>query len=157
MNPAANPPPEPHIMGLGNILPYPDDVVDGLIAHWRSLPIELVEPDAPAPQGDRVPCHLFMPEVGWPEALPPVLRTPRRELYLQSVNPWGPEPIPTSPPYQWFKPCPGYDDLDAEVDKALRAGLAGLVFCLLALLVLWGLSEYPGVFRAVAAFVGGKP
>ena len=56
----------------------------------HGLPIDLVEPDAPAPKGDRVPCHLFMSEVAWPAVLPPILRAPRRELYLQSVEPWGP-------------------------------------------------------------------
>lgn len=39
-----------------------------------NLPINLAEPDAPQPQCDRVPCHLFAPEVAWPEPLPPVLR-----------------------------------------------------------------------------------
>lgn len=64
--------------------------------------IDLAEPDSPAPVGDRVPCHLFMPEVDWPAVLPPVLRTPRRELYLQTVEPW-------SPAY------PALDDLDDEI------------------------------------------
>ena len=52
--------------------------------------IDVAEPDAPAPVGDRVPCHLFMPEVAWPAVLPPVLRAPRRELHLVAFEPWRP-------------------------------------------------------------------
>jgi len=54
------------------------------------MTIDLVEPDAPAPVGDRVPCHLFMPEVAWPATLPPVLRAPLRELHLVDFEPWRP-------------------------------------------------------------------
>ena len=71
------------------------------------LPIDLVEPDAPAPVGDRLPCHLFMPEVAWHAALPPILRTPRRELYLQTVEPWRPA---------WV----GMDDLSDDVWRRMR-------------------------------------
>lgn len=39
------------------------------------LPIDLAEPDAPAPVGDRVPCHLFWAPPA--EPLPPVLRRDR--------------------------------------------------------------------------------
>ena len=39
------------------------------------MPIDLVEPEEPAPAGDRVPCHLFMPDVAWPRPLGPVLRS----------------------------------------------------------------------------------
>jgi hypothetical protein len=39
------------------------------------LRIDLLEPDAPTHVGDRVPCHLFMPEVAWPAPLGPVIRT----------------------------------------------------------------------------------
>ena len=52
--------------------------------------IDVAEPDAPAPVGDRVPCHLFMPEVAWPAVLPPVLRAPLRELHLVTFEPWRP-------------------------------------------------------------------
>ena len=56
----------------------------------KPMVIDLVEPDAPAPVGDRVPCHLFMPEVAWPAVLPPVLRAPLRELHLVDFEPWRP-------------------------------------------------------------------
>lgn len=36
--------------------------------------ITLLEPDTPAPVGDRVPCHLFMPEVEWPVPPTEVIR-----------------------------------------------------------------------------------
>ena len=42
--------------------------------HATPLPIDLVEPDAPAPVGDRFPCHLFAPEVCWPVPPEAVLR-----------------------------------------------------------------------------------
>lgn len=61
----------------------------------HGLPIDLVEPCAPAPQGDRVPCHLFMPEVGWPATLGPVLRPERsrQALWLRApVDPYRVEP-----------------------------------------------------------------
>jgi hypothetical protein len=49
----------------------------------HGLPIDLVEPDEPAPVGDRVPCHVFMPEVPWPAPVGPVIRMrPRRERWL---------------------------------------------------------------------------
>lgn len=117
----------------------PSELAELRARRAHGLPIDLVEPDAPAPQGDRLPCHLFMPEVEWPEALPPVLRTPRRELYLQAREPWVPGGSPSNP-VQWAHEWPDSDALDAEVEKALRAGLAGLVCCVLALLVMWGLS-----------------
>lgn len=40
----------------------------------HGLPIDLVEPDAPEPAGDRLPCHLFADEVDWPTAAEAVLR-----------------------------------------------------------------------------------
>lgn len=51
------------------------------------LPIQLIEPDQPAPQGDPCPRHLFMSDVQWPEPIGPVLRqdlpdVPRRDLFL---------------------------------------------------------------------------
>jgi hypothetical protein len=65
-----------------------------------TLPITLAEPDAPAPVGDPVPCHLF-----WalpPEPLPPVLRPDSGMVSLwDALTPWleadlddEPEPVP---------------------------------------------------------------
>jgi hypothetical protein len=39
------------------------------------LPIDLVEPCTDRHEGDRVPCHLFMPDVVWPRPLGPILRS----------------------------------------------------------------------------------
>lgn len=91
------------------------------------LPIDLVEPDAPAPQGDRVPCHLFMPEVAWSQPLPPVLRTPRRELYLRSVEPWRPAVDPV-------------DLLDAEAGRALRVAAVGVALWFVGVALWWGFA-----------------
>lgn len=52
-------------------------------AHPHGLPIDLVEPCPARVEGDRVPCHLSMPEVTWPAPLGPVIRMrPRREHWL---------------------------------------------------------------------------
>lgn len=52
-------------------------------ARHHGLPIDLVEPCPARPEGDRVPCHLSMPEVAWPAPLGPVIRMrPRREHWL---------------------------------------------------------------------------
>ena len=57
----------------------------------HGLPIDLVEPCPARVEGDRVPCHLFMPDVAWLAPLGPVLRTPRRHTWLQRpVRPWSP-------------------------------------------------------------------
>lgn len=55
------------------------------------FPIDLVEPCPVRVEGDRVPCHLFMPEVAWPAPLPPVVRgRPRREMWLLTPPPVRP-------------------------------------------------------------------
>ena len=94
------------------------------LAQFRTGPfIDLAEPDAPAPVGDPAPCHLFMPEVAWHAPLPPVLRAPLRELYLQTVEPWSPG---------W----PAESELDDEMwSSLLRVFVGGLfLVCMFA----WG-------------------
>lgn len=56
------------------------------------FPIDLVEPCPARIEGDRVPCHLFLPDVAWPAPLGPILRPiPRRDAWLQRpVQPWSP-------------------------------------------------------------------
>lgn len=49
--------------------------VDPLDPAEPPLPIDLAEPDAPAPVGDRWPCHVFWAPLA--EPLPPVLRVDR--------------------------------------------------------------------------------
>jgi hypothetical protein len=67
-------------------------------ARHHGLPIDLVEPDAPALVGDRVPCHLFMPEVAWPDPVGPVLRMRlRRERWLLNRPEVRPESITDVP------------------------------------------------------------
>lgn len=69
------------------------------------LPIDLVEPDAPAPVGDRLPCHLFAAEVDWPTAAEAVLRADKP----------SPAPPPPPMPSEWLgnpprscPPCSGH-------------------------------------------------
>lgn len=57
------------LSGLAGLRRSPPDFAD--------FPIVLVEPHAPAPVGDRWPCHWFSPEVEWPAAVGPVLRSDR--------------------------------------------------------------------------------
>lgn len=55
------------------------------------FPIDLVEPCPARAEGDRVPCHLFMPEVAWREPLPDVIRMrPRRDHWLLTPPPVRP-------------------------------------------------------------------
>jgi hypothetical protein len=93
-------------------------------ARHHGLPIDLVEPDAPALVGDRVPCHLFMPEVAWPDPVGPVIRMrPRREYWLLT------RPV---------APSTAFDDL-SDLDSMI--GVASLipVFLCVTLLVAAGL------------------
>lgn len=55
-----------------------------------NLPVTLIEPHAPAPVGDRWPCHWFSPEVEWPAPVGPVLRRDRPVAALP--RPVRPEP-----------------------------------------------------------------
>jgi len=90
----------------------------------HGLPIDLVEPDAPALVGDRVPCHLFMPEVAWSAPVGPVIRMrPRREYWLLT------RPV---------APSTAVDDL-SDLDSMI--GVASLipVFLCVTLLVAAGL------------------
>lgn len=43
----------------------------------HGVPVDLMEPHSGRAAGDRVPCHLFMPEVAWPAPVGPVLRADR--------------------------------------------------------------------------------
>lgn len=62
-------------------IPMSDPCLTSAVPPWPV--IGLVEPHAPAPVGDRVPCHLFMPEVPWRAPLPPVIRSQhRRDQWL---------------------------------------------------------------------------
>lgn len=62
------------------------------------LPIDLAEPDAPAPVGDRVPCHLFWAPPADP--LPPVLRRDRAPAgsLLDALGPWLEADLDAAPP-----------------------------------------------------------
>lgn len=78
--------------------------VDPLDPAAPPLPIDLAEPDAPAPVGDRWPCHLFFALP--PEPLPAVLRQDRPycptahavQLGLLSPDVLRTDRSPTCPP-----------------------------------------------------------
>lgn len=76
------------------------------------MPIDLVEPDAPAPAGDRLPCHLFADEVEWPTAAEAVLRADK------------PAPPLTCPPCNHAchqgRACPTFAPLHAARIESLR-------------------------------------
>lgn len=59
---------------------------------------DLAEPDAPAPVGDRVPCHLFWAPPA--EPLPPVLRRDRAPAgsLLDALGPWLEADLDAAPP-----------------------------------------------------------
>lgn len=62
------------------------------------LMVDLAEPDAPAPVGDRVPCHLFWALPA--EPLPPVLRRDRAPAgsLLDALGPWLEADLDAAPP-----------------------------------------------------------
>lgn len=88
-----------------------------------SLPIDLVEPDAPAPAGDRLPCHLFAEEVDWPTAPEAVLRADRAPAgsMLDALGPWMEADLDPPPPS--CPPCTGrcHQGRDCPAFAPLRA------------------------------------
>lgn len=62
------------------------------------LLVDVAEPDAPAPVGDRVPCHLFWAPPA--EPLPPVLRADRAPAgsLLDALGPWLEADLDAAPP-----------------------------------------------------------
>lgn len=81
----------------------------------HGLPIDIVEPCPARAEGDRVPCHLSMPDVAWPAAMPPVLRPDSRR------GGWR------------FKP----DGLPVEMDSTDVLDPAGIEAAAWCVLVLW--------------------
>ena len=91
--------------------------------------IDLAEPHAAAHVGDRVPCHLFMPEVAWHEPFPVLRPRPRREVWLQSREPWAIEPST-----DMLEPHPAYRLVGYAVGAAVCCALA---FGIADMLGLW--------------------
>jgi len=69
------------------------------MSDYLNPPAALLEPSVGCTAGDRVPCHLFLPDVAWPTPLGPVIRPERarharpalRDQWLQPpVTPWRP-------------------------------------------------------------------
>ena len=69
------------------------------MSDYPNPPAALLEPSVGCTAGDRVPCHLFLPDVAWPAPLGPVIRPERarharpalRDQWLQPpVTPWRP-------------------------------------------------------------------
>ena len=63
------------------------------MSDYPNPPAALLEPSAGCAAGDRVPCHLFLPDVAWPAPLGPVIRPERarHRVFMQPpVTPWRP-------------------------------------------------------------------
>ena len=67
---------------------------------YSNPPAALLEPSAGCAAGDRVPCHMFLPDVAWPAPLGPVIRPERarHRVFMQPpVTPWRPAIQPVDP------------------------------------------------------------
>lgn len=96
-------------------------------------PAALLEPSAACAAGDRLPCHLFMPDVAWPETLGPVIRPERarhRVFMPPPVTPWRPV-AGTQRPAEPFVPCVEFDL--TENNRAVRSRAWRLAAVVLAL------------------------
>lgn len=63
------------------------------MSDYPNPPAALLEPSSGCSAGDRVPCHLFLPDVAWPAPLGPVIRPERarHRVFMQPpVTPWRP-------------------------------------------------------------------
>lgn len=63
------------------------------MSDYLNPPAVLLEHSAGCAAGDRVPCHLFLPDVAWPAPLGPVIRPERarHRVFMQPpVTPWRP-------------------------------------------------------------------
>lgn len=63
------------------------------MSDYLNPPAVLLEPSTACTAGDRVPCHLFLPDVAWPAPLGPVIRPERarHRVFMQPpVTPWRP-------------------------------------------------------------------
>lgn len=76
---------------------FSDSRVYRMVGRAAPLPIDLVEPDEPAPVGDRWPCHVFWAPM--PEPLGPVLRKDRAPAgsLLDALGPWLEADLPAEP------------------------------------------------------------
>lgn len=99
-----------------------------------AMPIDLVEPCPARVEGDRLPCHLFMPEVAWPVPVGEVIRMrPRRDHWLQ-------------PPLVRWQPL-GVNDGDMPEPPGFGRALAifGAVWVLGAVCIVWLAGALPSV------------
>lgn len=66
-------------------------LLEFLMPDYPNPPAALLEPSTACAAGDRVPCHLFLPDVAWPAPLGPVIRPERarHRVFMQPpVTPW---------------------------------------------------------------------
>lgn len=85
---------------------------------YPNPPAALLEPSTACTAGDRVPCHLFLPDVARPTPLGPVIRPERarHRVFMQPpVTPWRPV-AGTQRPAEPFVPCVQIDHAAAYID-----------------------------------------
>lgn len=92
---------------------------------YPNPPAALLEPSTACAAGDRVPCHLFLPDVAWPAPLGPVIRPERarHRVFMQPpVTPWRPV-AGTQPPAEPGAARSGAWRLAAGLLLSVAAGL----------------------------------
>lgn len=143
------------------------------MSDYPNPPAALLEPSTACAAGDRVPCHLFMPDVAWPAPLGPVIRPERarHRVFMQPpVTPWRPKPWSAPhgvvlPPAEPFVPCVQIDHAAAYIDVSYpvmawrRLALAATVLfgVVVGLLVVASRSEAAPVVVVRAPVVAARP
>lgn len=134
---------------------------------YPNPPAALLEPSTACAAGDRVPCHLFLPDVAWPAPLGPVIRPERarHRVFMQPpVTPWRPV-AGTQRPAEPFVPCVQIDHAAACIDVSypvmawrLLALAATVLFgVVVGLLVVASRSEAAPVVVVRAPVVAARP
>lgn len=133
------------------------------MSDYPNPPAALLEPSVGCTAGDRVPCHLFLPDVAWPAPLGPVIRPERarHRVFMQPpVTPWRPV-VGTQRPAEPLVPCVQIDHAAAYIDVSYpvmawrRLALAATVLfgVVVGLLVVASRSEAAPVVHAPAPVV----
>ena len=96
------------------------------MSDYPNPPAALLEPSAGCAAGDRVPCHLFLPDVAWPAPLGPVIRPERARHRVFMQRPAEP-----------FVPCVQIDHAAAYIDVSYPV-MAWRLLALAVTALFWG-------------------